>query len=421
MAQTETATALRTALTSAQRRKIRGWRSDLGHVIWDLNESPLVHELRRLFEMGKKWPDDDMVAFSEGIEKVVLFALEIRKEMAKFLSQKRLSKQYKDRLEGALEGIWLGVGYLRNLMPDKLSDFIAEHLGDEFDLAQELFMGFCPISSETTRDLPQGARQAVLEEQVEQLYARERVAKMLDLKGMEQETQETRRKLQGQLKKGQTRDIHERGGCYLNGMKALRAAVMQMFYTLQSKDVRKIKLSSEDSENWHQWTRDIGEPPPTLVEQMNGIANDEGRTLHVFDKDNNLVYVAVPLWYSGEDPDSLAQRAALKQSKKARSQWHYDFRSATPSDMHEFSQSLDATQRRRVSEFLQRHPERSFSIYEVAELAGVPVHVPGAEIETAAAVQFEKNPGDLEGITDAMDEAARNQGLIQALWKMDLD
>lgn len=428
-AATKTRRGPRSGLTRAQRRAIRDWRSDLGHAIWDLNESSLVQELRRMYETKQPWPGDMMIAFSEGIEKVVLIALEIRHELSHFLKKggvrrggRGLPKPQRERLEGALEGIWLGVGYLRNLTPEKLSRFIDEHLGEDFELAEMLFFGFCPISVETTRDMPRGARIEVLEDQVEQLRARERVAKALDLKGMADEAQKTRRKLQNQLKRGQSAEVHESGGCYLNGMKALRGAVMQLFYTLQAKDIRRIKLTDEDSDNWHDWLRDMGEPPPTLVDQMQEIADDEGRVLHVFDKNNELLREVVPLWYAAEDPESLAQRSALKQSKRARQRWGYDYRAAVPADVTEFYRSLKGDERRRVTEFLKRHPDRQFKIVEIAELAGVPVHVP-AESErfrAAAAAQFRRNPDDVTGIQDATDATARNIGLITALWNMDL-
>lgn len=423
----------RGSLSRAQRSKIRDWRSDLGHAIWDLNESPLVHELRRQYETSKPWDPDDMIAFAGGVEKVVLIALEIRKELSAFIKKggrmrkdaKEMPKQYLDRLKGALEGTWLGVGYLRNLMPDRLEDFIGDHMGENWEpgMAEMLFFGFCPIGAVATREMPSGAREAVLEDHVEQLYARERVAKMLDLKGMEKETQQVRRKLQSQLKRGQEKEVHEKGGCYFSGMKALRASVTQMFYTLQAHDVRRIKLNNDDSDYWHSWSQESGEPPEGLVSQMQGVADDEGRVLHVFDKDDNLVYVAMPVWYSGEDPDSLAERAALKQSKRARSSWNYDWKAATPADSKEFHATLNATQRRRVSEFLKRHEHRSFTIEEIAELAGVPVHVPAdtKRFQAASAAHFAKNPDDVVGITDAVDETARNHGLMTALWRMDLD
>jgi len=430
-AQTKTQ-APRMGLSRAQRSKIRDWRSDLGHAIWDLNESPLVHELRRKYETNEPWDPDDMMALSNGIEKVVLIALEIRKELSAFIKRggrirkdaKPMAKQYLDRLNGALEGIWLGVGYLRNLMPDRIADFISDHLGDNWEpgMAEMLFFGFCPVGAVSTRELPHGAREAALEDQVEQLYARERVAKSLGLKGMEKETQQARRKLQGQLQRGQDKEIHERGGCYFNGLKALRASVMQMFYTLQAKDVRRITLNADDSDYWHSWQAETGDPPDGLVDQMQGIADDEGRVAHVYDKDGNLVYVAMPVWYSGEDPDSLVQRAALKQSKRARSRWGYDWKEATPQDVKEFRQSLDPAQQRRVTHFLQRYSHKGFTIEEIAELAGVPVHVPAEaeRFQAASSAQFAKNPSDVSGIEDAVDETARNHGLVTALWKMDL-
>ena len=424
MATAQTTRGPRTTLTKAQRAKIRGWRSDLGHAIWNLNESSLVHELRRQYELKQQWDPDDMLAFSGEIEKVMLIALEIRHELAHFLSRKRFAKQYKDRLEGALEGIWLGVGYLRHLTPGVLDKFIAEHLGEDFELAEMLFFGFCPIAVETTREMPRGSRVAVLEEHVEQLHARERVAKSLDLQAMAAESADARRKLQRELATGRTRDIHERGGCYVNGMKALRASVMQMFYTLQARDVRRVHLSAEDSENWHQWLRDIGEPPQSLVDQMDQIAEDEGRVVHVFDTEQSLLYVAMPVWYTGEDPDSLKERASLKQSKKARQRWGHDYRAATPSNAAEFRKSLTKEEQRRVTRFLerQRDPQtggslgRSYTMEEIAAIVDVPYRSPQeAEFQRRSAAQFSRNPG-----TDWTTELAHNHGLHKAIWMMDL-
>lgn len=429
------------ALTRAQRNKIRGWRSDLGHAIWNLNESPLVEELRRLYEVQQPWSPEQMMQLSEGIEVVVLIALEIRNELTAFVKKggarrggKGIEKRYNDRLVGALEGIWLGVGYLRNLMPDRLDVFIDEHLGAlasqlegpsarSVELSEMLFFGFCPVGVPANREMPKGARIAVLEESVEQLYARERVAKALDLKGMEKETRQARGKLQSQLKKGNDTTIYEGGGCYVNGMKALRAAVMQLFYTLQAKDVRQVRLNEEDSENWHQWQRDIGEPPQSLVEQMKEIANEEGRVIHVYDKDNKLVYQAMPLWYTGDDPDSLLERAALKQSKKARQQWGYDYRAATPATSAEFYRSLTPAQRQKVTRVLEheRDPQTGKStgltLEEIAFRADVPFRsVEAAKFQQRAAAQFARNPAGDYWTT----EIAHDHGLVDALWKTDL-
>jgi hypothetical protein len=447
----EKLTRLRQAsLSRAQRRKIRGWRSDLGHAIWNLNESPLAHELRRQYDLQQRWNPDDMMKLSEGIETTVLIALEIRKELAAFVKRggrmrkdaKEMPKQYLDRLKGALEGIWLGVGYLRKLMPDNLSQFIEETLGENWELAEMLFFGFCPIVLEAGEDLPVGRRLREAEkevarrrklagaearEEIEQLKAREQVAKKLDLKGMAREAATARRDMEKLMRAPykETQTIAEKGGCYNNGLKALRASVMQMFYTMQTRDVSRVQLNDEDSDNWHSWQRDVGEPPSTLTSQLDEAADEEGRVLHVFDKEQNLVYVATPKWYVGEDPDSLAKRSSLKKSRGARTDWNYDYRQATPADAAELHRSLTPAERKRVSAVLNRYaadPQtgeaRGFTLEEIASMAEVPFRsVEQAEFQRKSAKQFGRNP---EG-ADVTTQIGQDSGLISALWKMDLD
>lgn len=397
-----------------------------------------MHELRRKYETQEPWTDSEIVDASKGVAAVVLIALEIRKEMTAFVKKggrirkdsRPMAKQYLDRLKGALEGIWLGVGYLRKLMPEYLDRFDLGALlreaaagESEPELIEMMFFSFCPTEVTLTQELRPAALTKVLEDRIEHLYVKERVYKNLDLKGMERETKKTRRSLQRQLERGEGKPVYESGGCYNNGMKALRASVIQMFYTLQARDVRRIELNADDSALWHTTLDEMGEPPDGLVQQMKEMAEEEARVIHVFDKEGYLLYVAMPVWYASEDPQSLMQRAALKQSRGARVDWEYNWSAATPGDAKEFHATLNQQQRRRVTEFLQRYPNRSFTIEEIAEFAGVPVHAP-AETErfrAASAAWFTKNPDDTEGIQDVVDETAHNYGLLTALWKMDLD
>lgn len=466
--------ASRMALTRAQRKQLRRWRSTLGHAIWNLNESVLMHTLRMKYENRKSWTEWEIVEISKSIQKLYALALKVRHELNAFIERgglrvgkRALAKQYKDRLEGAVEGMWLGAVYLRKLTPaflDPVLELMAEAASPEFigrggesvemeELIEEagsleamsnesimvpmLFFSFCPVAVEASREITEGRSRgvapgatvvsaAMLDEQLEQLYARERVASELGLMGMVSETRDAIRSLKRQRsrlqkqqgpqpKEGASVIIVEKGGCYTSGMKALRASVMQLFYTLQAKDVRRIKMNAEDSANWYQWVSDIGEPPQTLRDQFQAIAKEDGKVVHVYDSKNHYVYSAAPPWLLGDDPDSLAERVALKQSKKIRQEWGYNWRDAIPGDGHEFRQSLDATQRRRVSEFLKRHPERSFSIFEIAALAKVPVHTPAEaeRFQAMSAAQFRQNPdGDLSDI-------ATDYGLHSALWRMD--
>jgi hypothetical protein len=404
-----------------------------------------------------------MMAFSEAIEKVVLIALEIRQELVKFLKSKRftirepkkrarsvaggthLSKQYRDRLEGALEGIWLGIGYLRTLTPDVLDKTIEQYLMAsaeaegpfggidlgaqakktlDVELADMLFFGFCPVGLKATHDLPRQARIAALEDQVEQLEARERVAESLGLMGMAKETARVRRQQEREIKTGETRVLHENGGCYSNGMRALRAAVLQMFFTLRAKDVRRMRMSKEQTENWRSWIQETGEPPQALIDEMRKVADDEGKVVHFYDSDNFLAYPAMPRWFLGDDPESLAERAALRQSKKVRQQWGHDYKAATPADASEFQRTLTADQRRRVTEFLERNrrttstrKRQGFTLEEIASLANVPFRsAEAAAFQRRSAEQFARNPDD-----DWSTEIAQDHGLITALWKTDLD
>jgi hypothetical protein len=418
-AQTKTQ-APRGSLSRAQRKKIRGWRSDLGHAIWNLNESPLMHELRRKYE----------------IQTVVLIALEIRKEMTAFVKRggrirkdaRPMAKQYLDRLKGALEGIWLGVGYLRKLMPEYLDRFdigamLKEVAGDGApEMVELMFFGFCPTEVATTRELPKAALTEVLEDRIEHLYVKEGVYKRLDLKGLERETQRARTALQKQLQKGEGKEVLERGGCYTNGMKALRASVMQMFYTLQARDVRRVQLGPDDSNLWHSTLEEMGEPPDGLVQQMKEMADEEGRVLHVFDKDGFLVYAAVPAWYTAEDPDSLMQRASLKRSRGARADWNYDYKAATPADAAALHQSLTPAERRRVAGMLERHRDpqtgeyRAFTLEEIASITEVPFRsAEQAAFQRKSAAKFGRNPDGEDRTT----QIGQDYGLITALWGMD--
>ena len=419
------ARAPRMALSQAQRNKIRDWRSRLGHAIWNLNESLFVHELRRKYEVVEPWSPHEIGRFSKGIKHVYQIALKTRDDLQTFVKRGgRLRKdaapmadRYLNRLAGAAEGASLGASYLVHLIPDNLDRFIDAHLGDDWDpgMIELIFFGYCPAEVKSKRALREGPRikavQQYQKDKIAQLLEEERAARW---EGLEDKADRIR---QGRLnlEKKFGAEEEEPEGCYTAGVKMLRAAVMQMFYTLQAKDIGTIRLNKKDSENWHKWEEEIGEPPPSMTEQFIESAKDENRVLLVYDNKGEWIYEAFPPNYAGEDPESLKERAALKQSKRARKQWHYDYQNAVIRDPRKLSRSLDHRQRRKVTEFLQRYPHRTFTIEEIAWAADVPVHDPeeAARFQASAAAQFAPNP-------NRINEIAQNRGLVSALWTMSL-
>lgn len=433
--------APRFGLSRAQRAKIRGWRSDLGHTIWNFNESKLMHELRRKYEMEQPWTEDEIEQATAGVESIVLIALEIHKEMSTFVNRggrlrkdaRPMAKQYLDRLKGAVEGIWLGVGYLRKLMPDNIHKFdLAMMLADVSGLrpVDKLFFGFCPVEPAASEKFKESARMKLLEDRIEELDRKEYVFRNMGDDGMVKEAQETKAAIRRQLKRGSSQSIFESGGCYTNGMKALRAAVTQMFYTLQARDVRRVRLTEDDSRFWSTSMEEMGEPPHDMVKQFQEWADDEGRVLHIYDDEGYLVYLAMPTWYVGEDPESLAQRSALKKSKKARNTWGYDWDMATPEDARMFKGELSEADRKKVTEFLRQHPHRTFSIHEIAALTDIDIEplsdkpawfpvVYSGRLASEEPFHFEPNAAEMRESDTALD-VYKDHGMIEALWKMDL-
>lgn len=436
--------APRAGLSRAQRAKIRGWRSDLGHAIWDLNESPLMHELRRKYEIEQPWTAREVTDASDGVAAVVLIALEIHKELSSFIKKggrlrkdaRPMAKQYIDRLKGALEGIWLGVGYLRKLMPEFIDSWdlglmLKEAAG--MRPVDKLFFGFCPTEVKATAELAPTARMKLLEDRIDELDRKEYVFHKMGDVGMAKEAQKAKAEIRKQLRRGSGESIFESGGCYTNGMKALRAAVTQMFYTLQARDVRRVQLNEEDSRFWHGELEESNEPPDSMVAQFKEWADDEGVVLHVYDNEGYLLYVAMPEWYAGEDKESLAERSALKRSKRARRKWGYDWDQATPADPREFKEGLSPADRKKVTEFLKQHPGRTFTIHEIAALADVdieplkqrPAWFPVVYSEALRGEEFhfeekfEPNAAQIREADTALD-AYKDYGMMSALWKMDL-
>jgi hypothetical protein len=420
----------RASLGRAQRRKIRKMRSELGMAIWELNESDVVDHLRNQYKLQKRWDPSLMDVFSSRIKLLVIKALEVNKELKTFVDRggrmrkgaRQMPKQYLDRLKGASLGIELGVEYLISLTPDELDLFADENLGSEAaDLTEMLFFGFCPIRIEVATGIaPVGRRrEAQIQEQIEVLKARERVAKSLQLFGMAEDAMEARKEIEASAGSDDVAVITEKGGCYTNGIKALRAAVMLMFYTVQARDVMRVKLDKKDSDNWRYWMEKSGEPHPEIVESMESLADEEGRVVHVFGHDNAFLYAATPKFYLGEDPESMAQRASLKQSKAARKDWSFDFaQKRTPADASEFHSSLSAVERRRVGRVLQKAQEAGWtlSMEQVTFIAQVPfISKEESAFRRKSAAQFSRNPDE-----DPTTEIAQDHGLITLLWGMDL-
>jgi hypothetical protein len=293
-----------------------------------------------------------------------------------------------------------------------------------------MFFDVCPI--EVKVKLSPMERRRLLEERIAELDRKEVVYQNMGDKGMVEEARRTKADLRKKIRRAEEGEVVvERGGCYTNGMKALRAAVTQMFYTLQARDVRRVQLTEEDSRFWHSTLDEMNEPPPGMIEQFKEWADDEGRVLHIYDSEKYLVYVVMPEWYVGEDKESLAERSALKQSKRARNAWDYDWAAATPEDARQFKAALSAADQKKVTEFLRKHPDRTFAIHEIAALTDVDIEplkdkpawfpvIYGERISGEEPFHFEPNAAQLRESDTALD-VYKDHGLMTALWKMDLD
>jgi hypothetical protein len=415
-------------LSRDQRRKLREWRGELGRAIWDLNEGPLMSRLRLKHEVGDRWTAKEIEEISVAVFVLRYSALEIRNELKQFVARatgerrlrKKLSKEHRERLGYAVEMILIGATYLEPLTSESLDleelIEVAAYPPTERRLLAEmgesaLFFDFCPV------------------------------LKKYEGKGPSEWKKEARDPFSS--------------GCYTRAIKALRVAFMQLFFTLQAKDVRKIRLTPADSFRWHEWQkqpRSLSEIlEPELVAMAHEIAADEGRSVHLYDEAGEVVYEAVPQWLLG---GSLKERAALKQSKKVRQQWWTQYTDRTPADVAEFRRSLSAADQRKVSKFLQdrektqknlveylhrakrrgasegaiaraKRAQRQYTMMEIAALLGLPFRTAEEaarekEFQRKAAVQFRANPEVIEDIESTTD-IAHDAGLIRALWMMDLD
>lgn len=313
----------RLTLTRVQRESIRRWRKKLGEHMWALNEA--MFDLRvKHRERVKLWSIEQFQWASRELEKLTITVLTVRRSLMRFLKEKRLAAQYRQRLDGAVTGMEIAVGYFRHILPVELR----VELPDE-PAAQVIFMDR-----------------------------------------------------------------------YTKGMKALRAAWTQFFYTTQSRDVRTLRLDAAESAHWHETLDRSGEPPPEMLREFEEMAYEQGVVVHVYDSDNDWIFEAMPLWYAAEDPESLKLRMTLKESRqrKARMTWG---RSKPPGDVRSFADSLTVEQKRKVTQILR-------------ERGAVPVPELAKEVGWTPAQAFQENPDELH---DAREDLA----LHRAVWSMDLD
>lgn len=361
-----------TTISPKARKLIRMLRNKLGRAIWNLNESDLVDKLRDKYRGDKPWTDREIEQIAKEVAHVKRVATDVGVKLQRMLKDRRLKiqKQSRARVQSAINGIEIGASALGKVSPGKLGQVIEVTFGEEADdptayryLTPIVYFGMC-------RDETTGA-------------------------SMDE-------------------------GCYVYGMRALRLAVLSLYYTLLAKDGRNVVLNEIDSAAWRE-ALEKDSVPPGLYTQFADIANDEGVTVYVYDNDKNLVGVIPPVaTLAGADQRALQVQASLKQSKRARQRWGYRWSQSTPSNSMELKEVLSPSQGRRVAEFLARHPERSFSIEEIAALADVKVgeleDVPVAEVSE----EYTANRPSVDDEPDSIADAMRDIGMMEALWKMDL-
>lgn len=199
------------------------------------------------------------------------------------------------------------------------------------------------------------------------------------------------------------------------GMKALRASWTQMFYTTQAKDIRRFKLSADESEAWHEVLARTGHVDASKAREFVDMAESQGVVMHVYDIDNELVLETMPTWeFSG-----YAEKSALRQSKKARQQWNNVYRNKVPATVTEFKQALSPAQQREVTKFLKEHPNETFTLATVAGLTDIDI----VELEHESAKllspysEFVENPAD----DTTLEDVFKDSGLHRAIWSMDLE
>lgn len=200
-----------------------------------------------------------------------------------------------------------------------------------------------------------------------------------------------------------------------SAMKNLRYSWDQLFFTTQ-EDVRRFKFSEDEDFLWHSSIQRTSSPPRQMIKEFDAMAENQGVTVHVYDQENELVYVAKPTWEFG----GIAEKAALKQSKKARQQWNHIYRNKVPATVTEFKQALTPAQKREVTKFLKDHPNETFTLSKVA--GELDITITALDKEAAPSVsaysEFVENPGvDDVSIADVF----RDSGLHHAIWEMDLE
>lgn len=355
-----------TAISPAARRIIRTIRYKLGRAIYGLNESEFIETLYDKYKGGVTWSEAEI---DELIDRMLVLSDTVRREagkISKMLKDDRLKiqPQTRKKLESSVEAL---KGAYALLLSAK--EYPKDYRGEDFELYASVFFF------------------------------------------------------------GKERD--ERGrvvarGRYSYAIRTIRLSVNMLYYTVTARDGQNVVLSPLESKAWKSGIARKSSKKAFMVyakmaKDFQDWANEEGITVYVFDEDKELVGTFPPLSHlAGEDQRSNMVRSALAQSKEARQHWGSRWRESAPTDVTTFKESLTDAQKRKVSDFLARHPDRSFSIYEIAALADAklgkferqPVSDIGEELTESG---FTPN-ADADSTADAI----KDIGLMQAIWKMDI-
>ena len=366
MATTQTRARKRLGLTKFQRKELRKWRDELGLDLWNANDNMVDLKLKYREREGL-WTVDEITMASRIVENLLKRVISVRKSLVKFVKRKELAPQYRRRLEGDPNARKkYGYGAIGGL---------TSAIGFFQKLMQREIRPLLPVWDEVEGE-------------------------------------------------------HFFITTFNQGVKAARAAWTQLFLTLNVTDTRRAKLDSTETFLWHSSIERTGSPPQQMLKEFEAIVENSGLMLHVFDENNELIYEMPPKWQLIDeddvelrrDPESLRERAALHESKKARQDWGYRYDMATPSDKYQFNEVLTPAQQRKVTKFLKDHPGETFTIHEVAALNDVdiaPLKKKPAWFPLVYAETFARNPP--VGESDTLEDVFKDYGLHQALWTMDVE
>lgn len=438
-------------LTVGQTRQIRQWRDDIGRATWNLNESEGVFDLKRMHEVGRAWSPDVVIWFSKEIERLVVRIVTIRRAMVSFLKSKdfdatyyvtrwkrtepgrvgtkqrrkagsiyggkRLAAKYRSRLESAVDGLQMAVGFLNDLTPKNLDVFVDENLAlldNDFENIDDLFLSVCPTKGRRVAQTGAQKRRQLRKEN----SIRDQIAQG-DLDGA-LAVSETM----------QAKGDYVEAGCYNLGMAALRLAWKALYVTLEKRDVRQVLL--EDEDYWYRTIEDNRKagleprPPDEIMRQYDALAAAEKAVLQVYDSEGNLAYEAYPANLS-----AAGEYLKLKMLPKSKARAKWNWRDVTPSTGREFAQSLTPAQSKKVEKFLKAHPDREISIWELAWVADVDVMVAGPagvtwvperidvtalKREALSEIGYKPNEGSIIDYSRVF----KDYGAAKAMWSMDI-